>query len=100
MPRGKRTITRDSVFKNLSPSKQPAQGVTEEGKRHQTALWLSDDDMDWLDEQCKTITRGGWRGVTRSAYIRALIQADKSKPVDLSSVSGETELTERLAGKR
>ena len=100
MARGKRTITRDSVFKNLSQSKQPDQGVTEEATARQTALWLGDGEIDWVDEQCKTIKRGGWRGVTRSAYIRALIQADKSKPVDLSGVSGETDLSERLTKKR
>jgi hypothetical protein len=99
MARGKSTITRDSVFKNTSQAKKPDQGVSEKEKAHQTALWLKHEEMDWVDEQCKTISRGGWRGVTRSAYIRALIQAAMSHPADLSGVSGEAELAQRLARK-
>src|SRR5436309_2355145 len=81
----KRTISRDSVFRDVGASavpgirddlKVPAQGIQpEETRTHQTAVWLGEDEIEWLDNQCRTIQRGGWRGVTRSALIRALITA-------------------------
>jgi hypothetical protein len=38
----------------------------------------------------------GWRSITRSALIRALIQAAMDNPVDLKGVADEEELKKRL----
>ena len=101
MARGKSTINRDSVFRSTaSDTQQPVQGVKPPGKpNRQTAVWLSDDETDWLDERCGEIRRGGWRSITRSALIRALIRAAMEQPPELSGVSGETELLQRLSSK-
>jgi hypothetical protein len=96
----KRTITRDSVFKTTShtAAETPAQGVAAaESATRQTALWLADDEVDWLDNQCRDIRRGGWRSVTRSALVRALIQAAREHAVDLTGATGEHELAQRLS---
>ena len=96
MPRSKRTIARDSVFR---PSGEPpvTQGINEaEMPTRQTGVWLTDAEVEWLDSRCQEIKRGGWRGITRSAFIRALIQAIQEKPLDLAGISGETELAECL----
>jgi hypothetical protein len=112
MNKPKRTINRDSVFRDVGPlrnrdtadtgeeSKSPAQGLpVEETRTHQTAIWLGDDENTWLDDQCRSIQRGGWRGITRSALIRALIRAAGAQHVDLSGVTGEAEIAERLSSK-
>ena len=96
MPRSKRTIARDSVFR---PSGEPpvTQGLSEsEMPTRQTGVWLTDAEVEWLDSRCQEIKRGGWRGITRSAFIRALIQSIQEKPLDLTGVSGEAELAECL----
>ncbi len=103
MAKSKRTITRDSVFRDVRTREErdfPKQGlVTEETRTHQTAVWLGDEEIEWLDSQCRTIQRGGWRGVTRSALIRALIRSASEHPVDLSGTTGEAEIAERLTSK-
>jgi|GEM_PF-2071074 len=105
MTKPKRTITRDSVFRGAGATtgayeerELPKQGLPpEETRTHQTAVWLGDEEIEWLDSQCRTIQRGGWRGVTRSALIRALVKAASEHKVDLAGATGEVEITERLA---
>ena len=98
MPRPKRTITRDSVFRPTGGTAvPPAQGITpQEALTRQTAVWLADEEVDWLDAQCQEVRRGGWRSITRSALIRALVRAAMEDAPDLSGVSAEQELTQRL----
>ena len=95
----KRTIARDSVFRKTggTPAEAPAQGIpATEAPTRQTAVWLADEESEWLDSQCQVIRRGGWRSISRSALIRALIRAAMEQEVDLAGVSAERELTERL----
>jgi hypothetical protein len=98
MPRGKKTITRDSVFRSTDDVSQvPMQGMPDEAKNHQTAVWLGEPELEWLDNKCQELRRGGWRGVTRSALIRALIRASMDKQIDIRGVSGEEEFRFRVA---
>lgn len=107
--KAKRTISRDSVFRDVGvgsmPStkddlKAPIQGLQEETRTHQTAVWLGDEEIEWLDNQTRSIQRGGWRAVTRSSLIRALIKAASERKVNLAGVTGEVEIAERLISKR
>ena len=99
MPRTKRTIARDSVF-GSRPAAGPSQGISrpEDEKARQTGVWFTEDELDWLDSRCRDIRRGGWRSITRSAMIRALIQAvqDQSLETELTGVTGEAELTQAI----
>src|SRR3954451_16005452 len=102
MARGKPTIKRASVFRSPGgDAEQPSQGVKPaERPARQTAVWLSDDETEWLDARCGDIRRGGWRSITRSALIRALIRAAMEEARDLGGVSGESELLQRLSTKQ
>jgi hypothetical protein len=106
VPRSKKTITRDSVFRNApAPAETPApapaipQGIQDEVVTRQTAIWLSDEETEWLDDQIQKIKRSGWRGVTRSALLRAIIREAMQQGVDLAGVSGPAELSHRLSQK-
>lgn len=100
MPRGpKRTISRDSVFRRTGTAagETPAQGIAAtDTPTRQTAVWLADEESEWLDAQCQIIRRGGWRSISRSALIRALIRAAMEQQVDLAGTTAEREVTERL----
>jgi hypothetical protein len=100
MPKApKRTISRDSVFRRTGTAvgETPTQGIAAtEAPTRQTAVWLADEESEWLDSQCQAIRRGGWRSISRSALIRALIRAAMEQDIDLSGASAERELTERL----
>jgi hypothetical protein len=99
MPRTKRTIARDSVFGSRQAA-GPTQGISrpEDEKARQTGVWFTEDELDWLDSRCRDIRRGGWRSVTRSAMIRALIQAVQDQPleIELTGVTGEAELAQAI----
>lgn len=101
MPQRKRTITRDSVFRGTGADDARApsakQGITAETPTRQTAVWLADEEVEWLDGRCQDIRRGGWRNVTRSALIRSLIRAAMERSPEVGGVSGEQELAQRLS---
>jgi hypothetical protein len=96
--RTKRTIVRDSVLRSSpQPTQELRQGVAPTTPpTRQTALWLSDEELEWLDSHVRDVRRGGWRGITRSALMRALIHAVMDQPIELSGVSGEAELIDSL----
>jgi hypothetical protein len=98
MPKSKPSITRDSVFRKAPAPKQGIQKP--EIRTRQTAVWLADQETEWIDTRLQEIKKAGWRGVTRSAFIRALIRATmNSRPVDVSGITGEAELEQRLSLK-
>jgi hypothetical protein len=98
MPRPRRSITRDSVFRTTGQAPTPQQGLGKpEAKTRQTAVWLTDDETDWIDTRLQEIKKAGWRGVTRSAFIRALIRATMQRKVDVGGATGEAELEQRLS---
>ena len=103
MARSKRTIARDSVFRGTgaaAAAESPQQGIApQEAPTRQTAVWLADPEVEWLDARCQDIRRAGWRNVTRSALIRALIRSAMERSPDLGGVSGEQELAQRLGAK-
>jgi hypothetical protein len=101
--RSKQTIARDSVFRRTGdgPAGPAAQGLGEaEPPARQTAVWLGDGEVEWLDACCQEMKRSGWRGVTRSALIRSLIRAAMVNQPDLQGVIGEEELERRFTDSR
>ena len=100
MPKPKRSITRDNVFRTTGAVPMPKQGINKpEAETRQTAVWLTDEETGWIDERLQEIKRAGWRGVTRSAFIRALIRAAMQRALDVTGVTGEAELEQRLSLK-
>ena len=78
----------------------PRQSINKpETETRQTAVWLTDEETGWIDERLQEIKRAGWRGVTRSAFIRALIRAAMQRTIDVTGVTGEAELEQRLSLK-
>ncbi len=58
------------------PKRMPKQGnSTPTAKTHQTAVWLTDEETGWIDARGQEMKCAGWRGVTRSAFLRALRRA-------------------------
>ena len=99
MPPARRTITRDSVFRSTTtPEVAPRKDVPPPTR--QTNVWFTDEELDWLDQHCQEIRKGGWRGVKRSALVRALIRAAMDKELDLAGITDEAELVETLKRAR
>jgi hypothetical protein len=97
MPKPKRSIKRDSIFRSTASGPAPQQGVSQpEPETHQTAVWLTDEETGWIDVRLQEIKKSGWRGVTRSAFLRALIRAAMRRSLNLEGITGEAELEQRL----
>ncbi len=98
MAKPRRSITRDSVFRSTGNDQTaPQQGIEKQDvQMRQTAVWLADEETEWIDSKLAEIKKGGWRSVTRSAFIRALIRSAMEQNRDVSGVAGEAELTQRL----
>jgi hypothetical protein len=83
MPKRERSSTRDNV--------------TREAKTYQTSVWLTNEEAGWIDSQLQRIKRAGWRGVNRSAFIRALIRVAMQRAPDVDGVTSEAALAQRLS---
>ncbi len=102
----KPTIQRDSVFRRTggeteAPSHSQGLSAEEtEATTRQTGVWLAEGEFEWLDERILEIKRSGWRGITRSALLRALVKAAMKADPDLQGVLTEDEIVERLSSRR
>ncbi len=96
------TIVRDSVFRRpeARPGTRPQGVISQQRDTRQTAVWLADDEIEWLDDRCREIRRDAWRAITRSALIRALIRAAMARSPELTGISDEAELAQRLTTAR
>jgi hypothetical protein len=78
------------------PHRQTNAPSPRQGDTHQTSVWLSAEEVGWIDAQLLQMKQSGWRGVTRSAFIRALIRASMHHTAPVIGVSNEEELERRL----
>ena len=97
----RKTIVRDSVFRSTGSGIRAATEAAEpKVLTRQTAVWLTDDEIDWLDDTRRQTRKNGGKAITRSALIRALIDVAGQNPVDLKGLTSERELLLRLSAAR
>jgi hypothetical protein len=70
--------------------------VSRDADTHQTSVWLTAEEVGWINAQLLQMKQSGWRGVTRSAFIRALIRASMHRTHSVVGVTSEEELEQRL----
>jgi hypothetical protein len=78
------------------PQRTPDTPARREPDTHQTSVWLTPEEVGWIDAQLLRMKQSGWRGVTRSAFIRALIRGAMHRTPSLVGVRSEEELEARL----
>jgi hypothetical protein len=66
------------------------------GELRQTTLLAYDYQLDWLDQKCTEARRGGGKPIRKAVLIRSLLDLAISAPVDLTGITSEDELVERL----
>ncbi len=62
----------------------------------QSAVFLEERHLDWLDDRCKEARKNGGKAIRKAAIIRALIDVAISAPIDLTGLRQVEELEERL----
>lgn len=91
----RKTIARDTVFRSTNPAVSPLE-KQEESPNRQTAVWLTDDEIDWLDDTRRQTRKNGGKAITRSALIRALVEVSMEHTFDLKGLTSDGELIPRL----
>ena len=107
MPTGNKALQRDSVLRSASEVRTEGQTTARKRRatrgrpaaaepRSSTTIWIAQQEFDWMDDRIREARQSGWRGLNRSALIRALIRVAKRARIDVSDVSSEEELFQAL----
>src|SRR5438270_7981688 len=97
-------FTTDNPLLRRTGSEREAQGATparQEGgdaeATHQSTVFLGTQQIEWLEDQHRQISRsGGSKKIKKAAIIRALVNVAMEAPIDLQGVTSEDELADRI----
>jgi hypothetical protein len=62
----------------------------------QSAIFLEEYHLDWLDDRCREARRNGGRAVRKAAVIRALLDIAMEANIDLTTLQSEDEIKPRI----
>ena len=89
VPEGKALFVRKS--EDEAPEARP-----EGGKTRQSAVFLEEQHIDWLEDKCREARKNGGKAVRKAAIIRALLDAAMDAPIDLTGLRREEDLVDRV----
>ena len=75
-----------------TPSTQPSQRHT----TRQSAIFLEEYHLDWLDDRCREARRNGGRAIRKAAVIRALLDVAMEASINLTTLHSEDEIKPRI----
>lgn len=108
MPRRASLPEGKSLFFRQPTSAEPEETEIEDGSRpappvlpehgptRQSAIFLEERQIDWLEDKCREARRRGGRAIRKAVIIRALIDVAMESPVDLTALRHEDDLTDRI----
>lgn len=73
-----------------------AEELEEKSPTRQSAVFLEERHIDWLDDRCREARRKGGRAIRKAAIIRALLDVAMEAPVDLTGLRREDDLAQRI----
>ena len=104
LPEGKSLFFRQST-EDVEPSpipeavaRPPAAIVdqTEKPATRQSAIFLEERHLDWLEDKCREARQRGGRAIRKALIIRALLDVAMESPVDLTALRRDEDLIDRL----
>ncbi len=103
LPEGKSLFFRQpaSTPETESAMGEHADGTTssvplERGPTRQSAIFLEERHIDWLEDKCREARRRGGRAIRKAVIIRALLDVAMESPVDLTALRREEDLIDRI----
>ncbi|MHB1131260.1 MAG: hypothetical protein ACYC4L_02610 [Chloroflexota bacterium] len=98
VPEGKALFFPRAEIATGAPPEVPATVETVEERREtrQSAIFLVERHLDWLDDKCREARRRGGRAVRKAAVIRALLDVAIESSLDLTNLRDEFDLRERV----
>lgn len=89
-----------------SPPAAAGDGPTEAGEpvaapdgkppTRQSAIFLEERQIDWLEDRCREARRNGGRAIRKAAIIRALLDVAMESSLDLTGLRREEDLGRRI----
>ena len=89
VPEGKALFFRKP--EDEEPERKPEHGPT-----RQSAVFLEEAHIDWLEDKCREARKNGGKAIRKAAIIRALLDAAMESSIDLSGLRRDTDLLERV----
>ncbi|HLG51254.1 MAG: hypothetical protein IRY83_15945 [Chloroflexi bacterium] len=100
LPEGKSLFFRQTVpAGDGSSENQDSEGRPEssgETYTRQSAIFLEERQIDWLEDKCREARRRGGRAIRKATIIRALLDVAMESPIDLTALRREEDLVERI----
>jgi len=98
VPEGKALFFRrpDSLPTEAGPALREAEAPAEKGQTRQSAIFLEERHLDWLEDRCREARRNGGRAIRKAAVIRAILDVAMSREINLTSLRREEDLVERV----
>jgi hypothetical protein len=91
-----RAASKDRAREAERGSEKEREGEREKAPSRQSAIFLQEDHLDWLEDRCRDARRNGGRAIRKAAIIRALLDVAMESPVDLRGLKKEEDLKDRL----
>ncbi len=91
VPEGKQLF-----FRSDSPAVKPEDDQEEKGATRQSAIFLEERHIDWLEDRCREARRRGGRAIRKAAIIRSLLDVAMESPIDLTGLRHEEDLLLRV----
>ena len=105
VPEGKALFFRSAEPTGQGPAEQapapsePAPSVSAEparGSTRQSAIFLEEQHIDWLEDRCREARRNGGRAIRKAAIIRALLDVAMESGIDLTCLRREEDIVVRI----
>ncbi len=102
LPEGKSLFFRRPLVENDSEATSAATGTpttpepVEHGPVRQSAIFLEERHLDWLEDRCREARRNGGRAIRKAIIIRTLLDVAMESPIDLTALRHEDDLVERI----
>ena len=97
-----RRPTTPVAFTTRPPDPQPADAPathppsTPHRSTRQSAIFLEEYHLDWLDDRCREARRNGGRAVRKAAVIRALLDVAMEANINLTTLQSEDDIRPRI----
>ncbi len=72
------------------------QAPVAKGSTRQSAIFLEERHLDWLDDKCREARQRGGRAIRKALIIRALLDVAMECPIDLTSLRRDEEVIDRV----
>ena len=74
----------------------PARGREDDSPTRQSAVFLQERHLDWLDERCREARHNGGRAIRKAEIIRALLDVAMELPLDFTGLRRNEDLIGRV----